>query len=178
MLKTIKKTITLILTVLLLLPVSGCSSPKHEHLPYQNADFACTAGMRVNGKDYSINVSKESNNFVLSFTAPSEISGVSIEKTSEGLFFSAGSVHIPMKEGSNVSAEALKLFQLSDKDLKNTSTELYGGVKVNVTYYDCSFGNVKLIQSADTGNPLRIEADVNGNEVILSISEFTISKPQ
>ncbi len=171
------KKITIILMLTITLFVFGCTPKKQPHLEYQAKNFECTAGLKINGENYSINVTKtEKGDYTLTFTSPETVSGITIEKTNGEHFFSVGNVHIPLKENTNITAEALKLFDLSKKELISTVSDMYGGVKVKVSDYQCEFGKVKLYLSADTQLPLRIEADINGNEVVISFSNFTINQ--
>ena len=167
--------IVILFMVILTLFVFGCSPKKQPHLEYQTKNFECVADIKINGEDYSVKYSKTDNeNYKITYTAPETVSGITIEKNNEGLFFSVGNVHIPLKDKSNITAETIKLFNLSKTDLVSTKSDMFGGVKVKISDYKCNFGNVKLYLSAETDLPLRIEAAINGNNVILSLSEFEI----
>ena len=169
-----KKTVVSLL-LLVLLFVLGCTKTDTPFLEYQSKNFDSTAKLEVNGQNYTVNIQKTSpENFTLTFTSPDTISGVSIEKKGDELFFSSGNVHIPMKENSNISAETIKLFNLSKEDMISTSTDSLGGVKVNIAEFKCDYGNVKLYLSADTSLPVLIEANIKGNSVKLSFSSFAV----
>ena len=167
--------ITIIFMLVITLFVFGCTPKKQPHLEYQNKNFECVADMKINDEDYAVKYSKQDNDsYKIIYTAPETVSGITIEKNTEGLFFSVGNVHIPLKDKSNITAETIKLFNLSKLDLVSTKNDMLGGVKVKISDYKCNFGNVKLYLSAETDLPLRIEAGINGNTVVLSLSEFNI----
>ncbi len=167
--------ITIFFMLIITLFVFGCTPKKQPHLDYQQKNFECLADLKINGEDYSVKYLKTDNdNYKITYTAPETVSGITIEKNNEGLFFSVGNVHIPLKDKSNITAETFKLFNLSKTDLVSTKNDMFGGVKVKISDYKCSFGNVKLYLSNETDLPLRIEAGINGNNVVLSLSEFEI----
>ena len=155
--------------------LGGCTQSKQSPPDYQTNPFEAAATLEVGGEKYSVNINKSADgSYTLSFTAPETIKGVTIEKNTEGLFFSAGSVRIPIKEGSNITAEALKLFDLPKSSLESITPEMLGGVKVNTALYKCGFGNAKICLSYDTGLPVVMEASIKGTEVRLSFSSFNI----
>ena len=159
-----KKTIVSLLIVFILVCIGVCADDA-------NGGF----GIKINGEDYVAKYLKEDNDdYKITYTAPETVSGVTIEKNAEGLFFSVGNVHIPMKDKSNITAETIRLFSLSKLDLVSTQKDMLGGVKVKISDYKCSFGNAKLYLSEETELPLRIEASINGNTVVMSLSEFRI----
>lgn len=169
------KKITVLLMLVITLFVFGCTPKKQTHLDYQSKNFECLADLKINNEDYSIKLSKTNNqNYIITYTAPETVSGITIEKNNDGLFFSVGNVHIPLKDKSNITAETIKLFNLSKNNLVSTVTDMFGGVKVKISDYKCNFGNVKLYLSAETNLPLRIEASINGNSVVMSLSEFKV----
>jgi hypothetical protein len=169
------KKITVLLMLVITLFVFGCTPKKQTHLEYQTKSFECLVDLKINNEDYSIKLSKTNNdNYKITYTAPETVSGITIEKNNEGLFFSVGNVHIPIKNQSNITAETIKLFNLSKTDLISTKKDMFGGVKVKISDYKCNFGNVKLYLSDETNLPLRIEASINGNSVIMSLSKFEI----
>ena len=169
------KKITILFMLVITLFVFGCTQKKQTHLEYQTQKFECLADIKINSEDYSVKYSKTDNdNYKITYTAPETVSGITIEKNNEGLFFSVGNVHIPLKDKSNITAETIKLFNLSKLDLVSAKSDMLGGVKVKISDYKCNFGNVKLYLSDETNLPLRIEAGINGNTVIMSLSDFKI----
>lgn len=169
-----KKTVLLLIPLLIFtLLTTGCAKQKNTFLDYQKDNFDCDASLEINGNAYSVNVKKTSEtDYLLTFTEPQEIHGVSIEKNKDGIFLSAGRVHVPVKEGTNTSADLLKLFSLSKTDHVSTVSDMLGGVKATIWDFDCDFGNAKVYLSEESGYPLRMEADVYGNRVIMSFSRF------
>ncbi len=169
------KKLSVLLMLVITLFVFGCTPKKQTHLDYQSKNFECLADLKINNEDYSIKLSKTDNqNYKITYTAPETVSGITIEKNNDGLFFSVGNVHIPLKDKQNITAETIKLFNLSKNNLVSTVTDMFGGVKVKISDYKCNFGNVKLYLSDDTGLPLRIEASINGNSVVMSLSKFEV----
>lgn len=169
------KKITILFMLVITLFVFGCTPKKQTHLEYQTKNFECVADIKINGEDYSVKYLKTDNQkYKITYTAPETVSGITIEKNNEGLFFSVGNVHIPLKDKSNITAETIKLFNLSKTDLVSTKSDILSGVKVKIFDYKCNFGNVKLYLSDETDLPLRIEAGINGNTVVMSLSEFKI----
>ena len=153
----------------------GCNHTQQGPPDYQTKPFDSLATLEVGGEKYSVSINKSADgSYVLSFIAPETIGGVTIEKNAEGLFFSSGSVKIPIKDGSNITAEALKLFELPKSDLVSVTPEMLGGVKVNTTLYNCDFGTVKVYLSYDTGLPVVMEASIKGTDIKLSFSSFNI----
>ncbi len=171
MIKKIAVSIIILITVLLI----GCTQTTPPFLEYQSKKFEADATLEINSEKYSVNITKNDNdNFILTFTAPDTISGVCIEKNKDGLFFSTGNVHIPLKDGSNITAETLNLFSLSKNELISTQPEMLNGVKVNIAEFSCPFGSVKLYISTETSLPVLIKANINGNDVVMSFSKFEV----
>lgn len=171
----LKKAFIFLLLAITLL-VLGCRQNSPPFLEYQNQNFSAKATLKINGSDYGITVTKEpSDNYTLTFTAPDTVKGVCITKNNEGKFFSVGNVHIPLKDDSNITAETFDLFSLSKKELTDSFEKQIGGVKVNTYSFNCSFGKAEVICSAETRLPLQFTADVKGNEIILTFSEFVIT---
>ena len=168
-----KALIFLLLTITVL--VLGCRQNSQPFLEYQNQSFSAKATLKINGTDYGISVTKKpTDSYTLTFTTPDTVKGVCIKKNNEGTFFSTGNVHIPLKDGSNITAETFKLFSLSKNDLTASSEKQIGGVKVIAHSFDCAFGKAEVLVSTETNLPLQFTADIKGNEVILTISEFVI----
>ena len=169
------KKIAVLLVLLLSLVLGGCNQREQTPPDYQTKDFDAQATLEVNGEKYSVSIKKRADEgYVLSFLSPETIKGVTIEKSPEGLFFSSGSVRVPVNEGSNITAETLKLFELPRSDLQSVTPEMLGGVKVNTSFYKCDFGTVKVFLSYDTGLPVVMEANIMGTDVRLSFSEFNV----
>ena len=169
-----KKFILCILLLFAILAV-GCDSHRNP-LEYQSKDFVTDATLDINGKNYSVHIQKDNNSVVMVFKAPSPIKGVSIEKTREGLFFKTGNVHIPIKENSNVTAEVLRLFDMDLRNLSSNTPEMIGGVKANKAQFNCPFGKAVIYVSSDTGLPIMAEANINGNDVKLTFSNFSLNE--
>ena len=171
------KKITLFLLAALTLIVPGCAKNTTDILDYQTKNFTAAATLQVNGEDFTVTVKKTGkDNYTLTYDSPANIKGVGIEKNGDGLYFSAGSVHIPLKTDSNITASALNLFSLLKKDLTSLTEESLGGVKVEKGVFNTSFGAVTLYVSKETSLPIIIEADIKGNDVVISFSSFEITE--
>ena len=75
----------------------------------------------------------------------------------------------PDGSGISVSYITKELSQYGDY---TTVSDMLGGVKATIWDFDCDFGNAKVYLSEESGYPLRMEADVYGNRVIISFSRF------
>lgn len=155
----------------------GCSHKETGFLEYQSKSFNAEAVLEISSKEYSVSIRREENgDTALTFLSPSEISGASVKKTGDKLWFSVGDVSIPLKSTSNITAQALKLFELSKNELTYSNAALLNGVKVNVAEFECDFGKVTLYLSTDTELPVMIESVIKGTELSLSFSEFTVNQ--
>ncbi len=151
----------------------SCAHKEKDFLSYQNYSFSTDATLDVNGEKYGINISRsDKSEYKLSFLSPDTMNGVSITKSNGKLTYSVGSVHIPIKSNTNITAESLRLFELQKSDLVSTESTLIGGVNVDKKVFKSEYGSVKLYLSAETGNPVLIDADINGNPVKMYVSRF------
>lgn len=155
--------------------ISGCKGEKKEFLEYQQGLFEAYGTLEINSDKYSIYINKQAaDTYKISFDKPDNLKGVSIEKCGDKLTYSVGSVHIPIKEGTNITAESLKLFELSKDRLILSEETNYNGVKVNIKQFDGDMGGVKLYLLSETLLPIRIEAEINGVNVVMSFSSFNV----
>ena len=173
----VKKRVIKFITVLCfcVVLISSCAKEKREFLDYQNKLFESYGSLEINSEKYSVYISKQAEDtYKITFDKPDNLKGVSIEKKGDGTTYSVGSVHIPIKEGSNVTAQALKLFELSKEKLVLSEDTTFNGVKVNVKQFDTDMGGVKLYLLSDTLLPVRIEAEIDGVNVVMSFSSFNV----
>ena len=165
----------LLVVVCVLAVFSGCSSKSEEFLPYQNGLFEATATLEVNSKKYSVDINKTDDNvYRLSFLSPDSLKGVCIDKNKNDLIYSVGGVHVPIRAGSNLAAESFGLLSLSKEDLISAESALLNGVKVEVKKFKNDENSVILFLSDETKMPLRIEANIGGNDITLSFSRFEV----
>ena len=170
------KKLALLLIFVLVITVVGCSK-EPSPIEYQTKNFKTDASVEINGITYSVRIQKENENDIkMEFLSPPSVKGVTVEKTREGLFFTSGSVHVPIKNNTNVSAEALKLFSLGMDEITSVVPDMIGGVKVKKAEFDCSFGKATVFVSSDTKVPVLIEATVNGTPVTMTFSGFYIEE--
>ena len=171
-----KRMAILVVTMcLFMFVISGCKGEKREFLEYQQGLFEAYGTLEINSEKYSVYINKQAQDtYKISFDKPDNLKGVSIEKCGEKITYSVGSVHIPIKEGTNITAECLKLFELSKDKLILSEDTNFNGVKVNIKQFDSDMGGVKLYLLSETLLPIRIEAEINGVNVVMSFSSFNI----
>ena len=175
MLKKAYVAISLIFVVIVMSLIACSPSEKKDFLPYQDGLFESTATLLINSKKYTVDIIKNNENgYRISFSSPENMQGVCIDKDGDNYTYSVGSVHIPIKAGSNLASESFKLLQLSKESLVSSESALLNGVKVEIKRFKTEDQSVTLYLSEDTKLPLRIEADLGGNDVVLSFSKFEI----
>ena len=155
----------------------GCSNKPKEFLEYQKSNFNSEATLEINSEKYSVSIEKKDNDtYKITFLSPENMKGVFVEKNGESIVYSVGSMSIPMESGTNLIADMTEVFNLTKENLVSEKDEMFNGVKVNTKRFDCDFGNAIVYVSLETMLPIRIEADVDGNLVIMSFSSFVISE--
>lgn len=165
----------ILLMCFFVLVISGCKGEKKEFLDYQQGLFEAYGTLEINSEKYSVYINKQApDSYKISFDKPDNLKGVSIEKKGDSVTYSVGSVHIPIKEDTNVTAQTLKLFELSKEKLVLSEDTTYNGVKVSIKQFDSDIGGVKLYLLSETLLPIRIEAEINGVNVVMSFSSFNV----
>jgi len=165
-----------LLIVLCTFLLSGCVMKKQSFLDYQNSDISAKATLTLNDKEYSIvlNVKNDGNGF-LEYASPSALAGTSLIKEGEKIFCSADGLKVPLNSYNNPSADIFGLFCLSENNLTAINAETVNGLKLNIANFKYDNGEIKLFLSADTYKPIRIEACIRGNSIVLNFSEFNVS---
>lgn len=165
--------ITLILLLLIITLLLGCERSSQPFLEYQSGEFEAKATLDLQDEKYSILIKKQlPATYLIEFLSPDTMKGITVEKSEEGVFYSVGSLRLPLETEAGLVTKALKLFELKENEMISASTELINGVKINKALFSTEYGEITLLLSTESGLPLRFEADIDGMPLILSISDF------
>ena len=173
-----KKTVSLLFLILMsALILAGCGNEKNDSfLDYQKRLYVAGVTVECGGEKYSAYVTRRGDgDYLISYAEPSELVGVNVEKKDGIVSYSAGNVHVPIKDEYGGGAGILRLFELKESDMVSASPEMMSGVKVNRVSFKCDYGKADLYISTDTLYPVLINANINDKEYKLTFFDFTCS---
>ncbi len=170
------KKVLLCMLIFMVVILTGCKKNESNLLDYQDKNFETEVKMKMRNEEYSFLVKKKDNSiWKITIISPEKLNGIIVEKTNDGLFYEVGNIKLPIKSDSHFIAQISELFNLSKDNLVSADAVLLNGTKANTAEFKCDFGNVKLYISSETELPIRMEADIYGEQVVLNFINFSIN---
>jgi len=181
-----KKLIYTFLSLIFLLSCfSSCAKRAPDYLEYQSHSFIAKGHITYDGSDAEITVSLEKENppqsiYIrngsIEFTAPSELSGVTITFSEDGTSISSGDVKIPIYTANlEIPNIISSLFSFEQSDISGITTKNNDTGIVDVIDVKNDLLSAQIHIDRKSFLPTKIIADIDSNSLTFDISniEFT-----
>lgn len=181
-----KKIIYTILSVIfLLICFSSCVKRAPNYLGYQSHSFIAKGHITYDGSETEIVVSLEKEispqsicirNGSIEFTAPSELSDVTIIFSDDGTYISSGDIRIPIYAANlEIPNIISSLFSFEQSDISGITTKNDNTGIVDIIDVKNELLSAQIHIDHESFLPIKITADIDSDTLIFDISsiEFT-----
>lgn len=180
-----KNPVLIILAVTFLLFLSSCVKRAPDYLEYQSHALTIKGTIVYDGSESEVVVTLKKGTSPdtlyyrdgsISFTSPSELSGVTVEFSSDGTFISSGDVKIPIHVSTlKIPNIISSLFSFEQSDIRGVTTKNSDTVTLDVIEVKNENLSAQIHIDHESFLPVKIIADIDSFGVtfdILSL-EFT-----
>ncbi len=176
---------TILIVIFLLLCLSSCAKRAPNYLEYQSHAFTAKGTVIYDGAESEIivNLEKENSpdsiyirNGSISFTSPSELSGITVEFSNDGTFISSGDVKIPIHASTLETPNIISaLFSFEQSDISGVTTKNNDGGIIDIIEVKNELLSAEIHIDHESFLPIKIIADIDSVNLTFDISsiEFT-----
>ncbi len=158
----------------LLLAACSAKTPSKDILSYQSNDFHFTVRGELWGSPFEGELThvkatppSHGDSYVLTFTAPAALSGITLTVDPQGTFVSLGDIVVPADAWDALTwTDMIRLFSLQGAPLTITPDE--DGEQMTVVYLTTDGEGITITLNAQTEMPTRIETDGIWVEILSS----------